>query len=149
MHSDARIISMSAYERALKLLAMREHSAKEIRDKLSSRGYGREEIDEAILKLTEERSLSDERFASAFIRSRLRRNPEGMPILRIRLREKGVPSDIADAVLSDCWESGEHIPYLKSYAGSLVRKKGRDRARAVLCRKGFRDSEIRIALEDL
>ena len=87
---------MDAYDRALKLLAMREHSVKELKNKLVSKGYGKEEIEDAVQMLIGEGSLSDKRFAYAFVRSRLRRNPEGKAILCMRLKEKGVPSDIAE-----------------------------------------------------
>ena len=72
---------MDAYDRALKLLAMREHSVKELKNKLVSKGYGKEEIEDAVQMLIGEGSLSDKRFAYAFVRSRLRRNPEGMHVL--------------------------------------------------------------------
>ena len=68
---------MDAYDRALRLLSQREHTEKEIRRKLSEKGCGREEIDSAVSRLIAEGSLSEERFAESFIRSRLRRNPEG------------------------------------------------------------------------
>ena len=92
---------MDAYERAIRLLAVREHTGKEIRQKLSAKGYSAEEIDSAVLKLIAEKSLSEERFAESYIRSRLRKSPEGKPILRMRLKEKGTPSDVADSALSD------------------------------------------------
>ena len=48
---------MDAYDRALKLLSMREHTEKELRKKLSDKGYQKAEIDEAVGKLiTEERA---------------------------------------------------------------------------------------------
>ena len=50
---------MDAYDRALKLLAMREHSVKELKNKLVSKGYGKEEIEDAVQMLIGEGSLSD------------------------------------------------------------------------------------------
>ena len=139
---------MDAYDRALKLLAIREHSSREIHDKLISKGYGKDEVDDAISRLIDEHSLSDERYAASSIRSRLRRNPEGRMVLRMRLREKGVPSDIAEKALSDSWDNEEYLPFLRTYMESLVRKKGEAGARAMLLRKGFRESEIRRAMEE-
>ena len=139
---------MTAYDRALKLLAMREHSAKEIECKLAAKGYDDTEIAETISKLISENSLSDRRFAYAYVRSRMRRNPEGRPILRMRLREKGVASDIVETVLSEFWDDEEYLPFLRSYADGLVAKKGHDGARAMLLRKGFRDSEIRATMQE-
>ena len=111
---------MTAYDRALKLLAMREHSAKEIECKLTAKGYDDTEIAETISKLISENSLSDRRFAYAYVRSRMRRNPEGRPILRMRLREKGVASDIVETVLSEFWDDEEYLPFLRSYADGLL-----------------------------
>ena len=137
---------MDAYERAIRLLAAREHTGKEIRQKLSAKGYSAEEIDSAVSKLIAERSLSEDRFADSYIRSRLRKSPEGKPLLRMRLKEKGTPSDIADSALSAAWERGDYLRPLSAYYSSLVRRKGEEGARAVLLRKGFRESEIREAV---
>ena len=137
---------MDAYERAIRLLAVREHTEKEIRQKLSAKGYSAEEIDCAVSKLAAEKSLSEERFAESYIRSRLRKSPEGKSILRMRLKEKGTPSDVADSVLSDAWERGDYLKPLSLYYSTLVRRKGEEGARAVLLRKGFRESEIREAV---
>ena len=92
---------MDAYDRALKLLSMREHTEKELRKKLSDKGYPKAEIDDAVGKLIAEGSLSEKRFAEAYIRSRLRKSPEGKEMLRLRLREK-------QAVITIC-----RIPYKK------------------------------------
>ena len=137
---------MDAYERAIRLLAVREHTEKEIRQKLSAKGYSAEEIDSAVSKLIAERSLSEERFADSYIRSRLRKSPEGKSILRMRLKEKGTPSDVADSALSAAWERGDYLKPLSLYYSTLVRRKGEEGARAVLLRKGFRESEIREAV---
>ena len=138
--------AMDAYERALKLLSMREHTEKEIRSKLSAKGYAADDVDDAVSRLIAEGSLSERRFAETFVRSRLRRSPEGRSILRMRLREKGSPAEAADAALSEAWERGDHLKPLAALCHDLVRKKGEEGARAALLRKGFRESEIREAL---
>ena len=62
------------------------------------------------------------------------------------LKEKGTPSDVADTALSDAWERGDYLKPLSLYYSTLVRRKGEEGARAVLLRKGFRESEIREAV---
>lgn len=133
---------MDAYDRALRLLSMREHTEMEIRAKLNGKGYNKSEIDEAISKLIDEGSLSEKRFAESYIRSRMRKNPEGKAILRLRLREKGCPVGIADEALSEFWDSDECMRFLSVYLGTLMRKKGEEGARMTLLRKGFKESEI-------
>ena len=137
---------MDAYDRALRLLSIREHTEKELRAKLSERECTSDDIDNAIFRLKEEGSLSEKRFAESFIRSRLRKNPEGKSILRIRLKEKGTPSQIADEALSEAWDNEIYLKPLSLYLDSLIRKKGREGARIALLRKGFRENEIREAL---
>ena len=94
----------SSYDKAIKLLSLREHTEKELRAKLEDKGFSGEDIDSTIERLKTEGYLSEERFASAFIRSRLRKNPEGRPLLLSRLSEKGSPRDIAVAALDEAWE---------------------------------------------
>ena len=137
---------MDAYDRALRLLSIREHTEKELRAKLSERECTSDDIDNAIFRLKEEGSLSEKRFAESFIRSRLRKNPEGKSILRMRLKEKGTPSQIADEALSEAWDNEIYLKPLSLYLDSLIRKKGREGARIALLRKGFRENEIREAL---
>ena len=49
----------TAYDKALYLLSMREHTEKELRKKLSDKGYQKAEIDDAVGKLIAEGSLSE------------------------------------------------------------------------------------------
>ena len=67
---------MKAYDKALSLLAVREHTAKEIREKLLKRGYGDDEVDEAISHLLEEGAIDDARYVESYVRSRIRKGGE-------------------------------------------------------------------------
>ena len=136
---------MDAYEKAVSLLAMREHTEKEIRDKLRTRSFSAESIDEAVDRLKREGLLSEERFAEIFIRSRLRKLPEGKPLLMMRLRERGCPESVARTALDAAWEREDYLEPLLSYMDELIRKKGEDSAAAALYRKGFSSSEVRRA----
>ena len=68
---------MTCYDRALKLLALREHSRKELENKLRQKGCSADDIIIALDRLEEENFLSDRRFCESYIRSRLRKSPEG------------------------------------------------------------------------
>lgn len=136
---------MEAYDKAVSLLAMREHTEKEIREKLSARSFSPEDIDSAIGRLRREGLLSEERFAEVFIRSRLRKLPEGRALLSMRLRERGCPDALARKALSEAWEREDYLTPLSSYLEELERKKGKEKALATLYRKGFSSSEVRAA----
>ena len=87
-----RIVTSSphdAWNRALNLLARREHSAKELQQKLLSKGVEEEEIPSVLERLIEGGWLNEARFAESFTRSRVAR---GVGPYRIRreLQERGV-----------------------------------------------------------
>ena len=84
---------------ALRYLARREHSRLELRRKLDSRGATEELVKAVLAALVEEGSLSDKRFASEYVRSRIRR---GFGPIRIRmdLIEKGISDQLAEEQLT-------------------------------------------------
>ena len=136
-----------AYDKALSLLALREHTEKEIRTKLQAKGYQAADISSAIERLKGENALSEERFAESYIRSRMRRTPEGKEILIMRLISKGTPSSIAKSAVNEYFESGDYLEPLFILYNSLLKKKGEEKALAFLYRKGFSRSEISLAKE--
>lgn len=87
-----------ALDVALRLLARREHSQRELRTKLSSRGYEAGEIARTLDRLAGRGLVSDERFAEVFLRSRLERG-QGPLKIRAQLRERGVDAPLIDAAL--------------------------------------------------
>ena len=83
---------------AMNLLARREHSVRELRDKLKRRFPDDEKIDAQIARLIEERLQCDVRFAQSYARQRISRG-YGPLRLREELRERGVSdTDVAAAM---------------------------------------------------
>ena len=72
----------SAYDKALGLLARREHSRRELKTKLAQSGYAVAEADAAIERLGAQHYQDDERFAEVLLRSRIAR---GYGPLRLRM----------------------------------------------------------------
>ena len=100
-------------------LSRREHSAKEIRRKLSSRIESSDDLEVEIKKLEDEGLLSDERFAESYMHSRKRK---GFGPLRIKneLRERGVNDSIVQNLLhSEDWSVLAHASLVKKTAGML------------------------------
>ena len=85
---------------ALGLLARREHSLRELRSKLTLRGHEAATIEAVLDELAARDLVSDERFAEAFLRSRLERG-QGPLKIRAQLRERGVGAPLIDSVLSE------------------------------------------------
>ena len=76
-------------EKGIELLARREHSRLELKQKLLVRGYSEQEINTLLETLETENLQSDARFAECYVRSRL---AAGFGPLRIEaeLQERGV-----------------------------------------------------------
>ena len=87
-------------ERALALLARREHSSKELQRKLEARGFSTGTVEGVIAGLQADRLQSDRRFTETYIRHRVER---GYGPLRIRaeLREKGVDDSLAQEMFEE------------------------------------------------
>ena len=140
-------MAQSAYDKAVSLLAMREHTKNELKDKLEKKGYKEDDVIEAVSRLEREGYISEERFAEVFIRSRLKKSPEGKSVLLYRLMEKGCPRNIASCTLEEAWGSRLWLEPLRKEIETLERKKGEEYASAKMRQKGFSYSEIREAKE--
>ncbi len=86
---------ITAKQKALDLLAMRDHSISELRIKLQQRSFPEGTIETVIVYLLDKRYLDDTRFAELWIRARLRKKPESRQLLLAGLMKKGVNQDIA------------------------------------------------------
>ncbi len=82
-------------ERALGLLARREHGVRELERKLLAKGADRELAREVTLELAARDLVSDERFAGAFAREAIRRRPRSRRLLVAELAERRVPAAVA------------------------------------------------------
>ena len=139
---------MSAKSVAVKLLARREHSAFEIRQKLLKRDFDETEISLAIVELQQGDWLSDQRFTEAYIRMRQQR---GFGPIRIamELNERGVEDAIVEGCLlpeDDKWQQSLKQQYLKKFKSKPIVDYG-DQAKRIrfLQYRGFSlDAIIRV-----
>ncbi len=140
----------AAYEAAVRLLAVREHSRKELVRKLARR-HDSEAVAQALDRLADEGLLSDARFAEEYVRSRMEK---GFGPLRIRaeLRERGVDEPLIEAVLEP---SGAHwrqrlVELARRKFGDQPPADRRDLGRRArfLAGRGFPDHLIRELLLD-
>ena len=94
-----------AYLTALRMLARREYSEHQIRERLTAREFEADEIGEAVARLTEQRSLDDRRVAGAMARLELQVRRHGRLRAERKMKEAGLaPSlirEALDATLAD------------------------------------------------
>jgi regulatory protein len=96
---------VTAYVDALKMLARRELSEAQVRQRLARKKHSEADIDDAISRLREERALDDERVAEAIARSETLLRRRGRLRVRMQIQRAGIDGDIArravDAVFDD------------------------------------------------
>jgi regulatory protein len=99
MSSKSRPDPASPRERALRLLARREHSRAELAKKLAEAGSDPTEVDALLDEFEAKHWLSDRRFAESWVADHLAR--AGSVKLAFELRQRGVGEAIIDAVLAE------------------------------------------------
>jgi regulatory protein len=127
------------------LLARREHSVAELRAKLIAREFDADEVDRAVARLAEEGLVSDERFAEAYVSSRVRKG-QGPLRIRVELERRGVSSDFITTCLEQGdidWDELARSVRVKKF-GSVLIENYRDWARQArfLQYRGFTGDQI-------
>jgi len=84
---------------AVRLLARREHSTRDLTRKLEGKGHDRESVGRVVDKLSSKKLLSDERFASSFVAHHARRG-QGPVRIRAELRQQGASDEVIESALS-------------------------------------------------
>ncbi len=115
---------------AMNLLARREHSVRELRNKLKRRFPDDGLIDEQIFRLTEQQLQSDARFAESYAHQRMSRG-YGPLRLREELRERGVSEADVATVMEEmeidwCAQAAE---VLRKKFGALAPQDIKEKAR--------------------
>jgi len=137
------------------LLARREHSEFELRQKLQTRDFETDDIDIAIVRLFEKDYLSDARFALSMCRHRSMRG-YGWRYISNELKQKGVCSTIIQQLQENCeidWYLQAELAYNKRF-GELIEKDAqtyqKDKAKRIrfLQYRGFSADEIFTVLDN-
>lgn len=110
---------LALQSKAIRLLAMREHSTKELHTKLASKADGYLDlVDSVIEEMLSEGYLSDERYTESYTRSRLARG-FGPVKIKLELKTKGVDEHLANDHIdarSGKWLEAAMTQYQKKYA---------------------------------
>lgn len=140
-----------ARDKALELLARREHTGQEIARKLEQRGYRPAIISECIAKLKDDKSIDEMRFAAYYVESRLRKSPRGRTAIVAELVSRGVSRETAEVALQSF--EREHPSAFDDALRRALAKVSRDTAapeRLVqrLARRGFAAGEVQRILNE-
>jgi regulatory protein len=144
---------MSACLDGLRLLARRELSVKELRDRLADREHPADEIDRAIEHLLDTQALDDARVARAYARTAAKVKGRGRLRVMRELNAMGIAKEVASEALAEVFADVDE----RSLIAKALQKKMRGRPRIAnaaeharlyqyLMRQGFTPAGIVAAL---
>jgi regulatory protein len=113
----------SAYIDGLKMLGRRELSEQQLRQRLARKQYSQDDIDEAIVRLREERAIDDRRVAEAIVRTETGIRKRGRVRVRLQLERAGIAKETAQAAIDSVFDAIDDDRLLES----SLRKRLRDR----------------------
>ena len=140
----------AVYNKALDLLSRREHSSKEIREKLILRFDDIVIINSVITKLEENNLINDTRFAEAYVSSRKRKG-FGPKKITFELLSKGVSESVANRMIDEegGWKRAAKLAFTKKFKNGLSSDlKNSLKQKSFLKNRGFGFKEIESVFGD-
>ncbi|HTY59417.1 MAG TPA: RecX family transcriptional regulator, partial [Bacteroidota bacterium] len=126
---------LAAKNAALRYLAVRPRSEREIRDALRDKEFSDQVAAETIASLKESRLLDDAAFARSYIRNAIVLKPSGRVLLRQKLLLLGVERSLAEEALDEVLEKGTELDEAEKAARGFAAKKTRARSQGPEFRK--------------
>jgi regulatory protein len=144
---------MSAYLDGLKMLARRDLSERQVRQRLVRKGHEQDAIDDAIAQLREEHAIDDARVAQTIARTAATAKHRGKLRVRQEIERAGIGRDTAARAVDDVFETIDNDALIE--ASLQKRLRGRStiaddrefqRLYRYLSAQGFEDDRIMKAL---
>ena len=145
---------MSAYDDGISMLARRELSELQVRQRLARKGHDRPAIDEAIARLRKERAIDDARVADAIARTETVVRRRGKLRVRMQIERAGISRSTAAHAVDEAFDGIDDDMLLQ--ASLAKRLRGRDtiaddrefqRFYRYLIGQGFESDRVLRALE--
>jgi regulatory protein len=116
--------------RAVKLLAAKPRSVRELRERLLEKLWTDEAIVDAVIeKLKDYKYLDDEQFARDLAVSKLRQKPQGKRRLQQAMSQKKLDKEIVDQAISEAFEKLPEEDLIDQAIAKRLRLKGRPETR--------------------
>jgi regulatory protein len=143
----------TAYQDGLKLLARRELSQAQVRQRLERRGHPASQIDEALARLVEEGAIDDMRVAEAIARRETSVKRHGKTRVLLEIERVGIARAIARRVVDRTFESADENELLERSIARRLRgrttvadDREHQRLYRYLVAQGFDAERVRAAL---
>jgi regulatory protein len=143
------------FDNSLKFISFRPRSEKELRDWFKRKEVGEETQKLVVKKLKHLGFLNDEEFTKWWIEQRTEFHPSGMRLIKMELKQKGIPDDIISGFMNDDSRFKNEkelakrviekkLPRLKNYKGQELRKKLQN----LLAQRGFSWETIKTLIDE-
>jgi regulatory protein len=113
--------ALSAYVAALKMLARRELSEAQVRQRLLRKGYAEDDIDAAVHRLKAERAIDDSRVAEAIARTETAVKRRGKLRVKRQIESAGIAPAVAREALDAIFEGTDADALLQAALGRRLR----------------------------
>ena len=134
----------TVYNKALDIVSRREHSEKEIKNKLLEKFDAPEIIEQVVLKLIENNLINDVRFAEMYVLIRKRKG-FGPKKIQFELMARGIDNSISSLVITEegSWKEAAQKAFNKKFKnGASQEFKERNKQKTFLQNRGFSFEEI-------
>ena len=134
----------TVYNKALDIVSRREHSEKEIKNKLLEKFDAPEIIEQVVLKLIENNLINDVRFAEMYVLVRKRKG-FGPKKIQFELMASGIDDSISSLVITEegSWKEAALKAFNKKFKnGASQEFKERNKQKTFLQNRGFSFEEI-------
>jgi regulatory protein len=139
---------VDARKKAMDFLARREYGQTELIKKLADKGYERSVAEGAVNKLTEDGLQSDQRFAGAFVQSRINQG-KGPVRIRLDLAQRGVGDAAIELAIEDAsanwFELARDVRLRKFGTGKPSDFKAKAKQMRFLQYRGFEQDHVQAA----
>lgn len=136
----------TAYDKALGLLARREHSRRELQQKLGRGGFSRDESSTAVERLGDQGYQDDDRFAGSLFRNRVGQG-YGPARIRAELRSQGIPDATVRSLIESAdvdWDDLAANQLRRRYGSPSADPAERQKRAQFLLRRGFAAATVRV-----
>ena len=134
----------TVYNKALAIVSRREHSEKELKNKLLEKFDAPEIIEQVVLKLIENNLINDVRFAEMYVLIRKRKG-FGPKKIQFELMARGIDDSISSLVITEegSWKEAALKAFNKKFKnGASQEFKERNKQKTFLQNRGFSFEEI-------
>ena len=136
-----------AREKAFRIVSVREHSGKELYDKLL-KDYDEHTCEDIVTRFRELGIVNDDEFASDYFEQLVRKG-KSFTEIRYKLLQKGIARETVDYLISAVSVPEEDLIrelIQKKYSSKLLKENGRKLVYDALVRRGFSSNAIRTVL---